>query len=74
MLVGRGIQHKAPVRPDAERAAQGDQSEDARVDHIGEKEHGGAEQHCSEETCPGRKEITARAVDPGESQHAEEQR
>ena len=46
----------------------------ARVDHVGEKEHGGAEQQCSEETCPGRKQITARAVDPGESQHAEEQR
>ena len=40
--------------------------------HVGEKEHGGAEQQCSEETCPRRKEIAARAVDPGESQHAEE--
>ena len=38
------VQGYAPVGPNAERGKEGHQCEGARVDHVGDKEHGDAEQ------------------------------
>ena len=65
---------QAPVTPQDQRGAEGDEREGAGLRHVGEEEHRAAEQQRGKETRPGREKIMAAAVDQGEGQHAGEER